>query len=58
MTTHDRDCSEVKDYSDGIFDYCLCEARVMNAVCEASVEHKTNGNRPSKVITANVAGAA
>lgn len=27
---HDEDCDEVKQYSDGLFTLCLCEARLMN----------------------------
>ena len=48
--THEEDCSEVQDYSDGTFSYCLCSARIMNTVCCANITHKRDGNRPAKVI--------
>jgi len=51
---HEEDCNKIKDYSDGIFSYCLCEARIMNTVCDANIKHKTNGNRPAKVLEAKI----
>lgn len=36
----EADCNGRKDYSDGVFSYCLCEARVMNTFVGASIRPK------------------
>ena len=36
----DKDCSSIKDYTDGIFSYCLCEARAMNTYVGAKIRPK------------------
>jgi len=36
------ECDGRKDYTDGIFRYCACEAQVMNAVCGANIKHKNS----------------
>lgn len=53
----ESDCSGVKEYSDGIFSYCMCSARIMNTACAANITHKTNGNRPAKVVEISMEGA-
>jgi hypothetical protein len=34
---HDEDCNKQKDYTDGIFYYCLCNARNMNTFVGAHI---------------------
>lgn len=41
MKEHDEDCNKIKDYTDGIFSYCLCEARIMNTIVGADIKHKS-----------------
>ena len=48
---HEEDCNGIEEYSDGIFSYCLCSARIMNTVCGANIKHKREGTRPAKVVT-------
>lgn len=47
---HEQDCDKNKDYSDGFFNLCLCQARLMNTFAGTNFVNK-NDKRPSKVIS-------
>lgn len=35
---HDEDCDKQQNYSDGIWKYCLCKARLMNTFVGAHIK--------------------
>jgi len=50
MSKCEKDCNGSKDYSDGIFNYCLCGTRLINTSCNANITHNRTGKRPQKTI--------